>query len=171
MKYLTDKLGPQYQGEIEKVILFSKKVSLNYDCLRAIAFELSLGVPFETAIQDLNIINVDDENYDLALHCKDGTILTAKRQSLDLFGRGGRVYVYLQDDKSGNSIQAAFNPIDCVYNPIYSALSLPGDRISLISDNDELPFGPNNEGFVKKLVPAYMTITRSARHNIHYLTA
>lgn len=41
--YLTDKLGSQDRAEIEKVVLFSKKVSLNYDCLRAIAFELSLG--------------------------------------------------------------------------------------------------------------------------------
>ena len=32
--YLTDKLRPAYIGEIRKVILFSKKVALNYDCLR-----------------------------------------------------------------------------------------------------------------------------------------
>lgn len=172
MKYLTDKLGSQYQGEIEKVILFSKKVSLNYDCLRAIAFELSLGVPFETAIQDLNIINTDNENYDLNLHCKDGTILTAKGQPLDLFGRGGRACVFLWDDKSGIAVRAAFDPIDCVFNPVYGALSLPGDRISLlcVSDNEN-PFDSNDEGFVKKLVPVYMTITHSVRQDIHYLTA
>ena len=56
-EYLTDKLSGQYQAEIEKVILFSKKVSLNYDCLRAIAFELNLGEPFWKAIFVLHIIN------------------------------------------------------------------------------------------------------------------
>lgn len=172
LKYMTDKLGAQYHGEIEKVILFSKKVSLNFDCLRAIAFELSLGEPFEKIIQDLNIINVNAEDYDLALHCKGGTILTAKGQSLDLFNKGRRVYVYLEDDKSGNGIQAAFDPADCVYDPAYNTLSLPGDRISLISDADgETPFDCGGKEFVKKLAPEYMTISRAASRNIHYLTA
>lgn len=156
LKYMTDKLGPQYHGEIEKVILFSKKVSLNFDCLRAIAFELSLGEPFEKIIQDLNIINVNAEDYDLVLHCKGGTILTAKGQSLDLFNKGRRVYVYLEDDKSGNGIQAAFDPADCVYDPAYNTLSLPGDRISLICDADgETPFDCGGKEFVKKLAPEY----------------
>ena len=66
--YLTDKLRPAYIGEIRKVILFSKKVALNYDCLRAIAFELNLGLPFEKAIQDLNIINLHEECYNVTLH-------------------------------------------------------------------------------------------------------
>lgn len=80
LAYLTDKLGCQYQSEIDKVILFSKKVSLNYDCLRAIAFELSLGEPFEKAIQDLNILNINAEDYDVTLYCKGGIIMTAKWQ-------------------------------------------------------------------------------------------
>ncbi len=172
LKYMTDKLGPQYYGEIEKVILFSKKVALNFDCLRAIAFELSLGEPFEKMIQDLNIININEENYDLALHCKGGTVLIGKSQSLDLFRKGRREYVYLQDDKSGHAFQASFDPADCVYNPVHNALSLPGDRISLVCDaDDETPFGCTGEEFVKKLAPEYMTITRTAGRDIHYLTA
>ena len=85
--YLTDKLGGQYQAEIDKVAIFSQKVSLNYDCLRAIAFELSLGEPFEKAIQDLNIINANEERYDIALYCVGGIVLTAKAELLDLFNR------------------------------------------------------------------------------------
>lgn len=57
-EYLEDKLDKQYYSEIEKVISFAHKVDLNYDCLRAIAFELNFGEPFETAIKDLNIINL-----------------------------------------------------------------------------------------------------------------
>lgn len=79
--YLTDKLRPAYIGEIRKVILFSKKVALNYDCLRAIAFELNLGLPFEKAIQDLNIINLHEECYNVTLHFHGGRTMTAKRCS------------------------------------------------------------------------------------------
>ena len=49
--YLMDKLDAAYRGEISKVVLFSQKVALNYDCLRAIAFELNMGLPFEQAIR------------------------------------------------------------------------------------------------------------------------
>ena len=52
-EYLQDKLDKQYWEEIDKVISFSQKVDLNYDCLRAIAFELNMGDKFENAIQDL----------------------------------------------------------------------------------------------------------------------
>ena len=35
---------------------FSRKIDLNYDCLRAIAFELNTGISFKEAILDLNIV-------------------------------------------------------------------------------------------------------------------
>lgn len=37
-EYLHDQLMPGYDAEIEKIVEFSRTVSLNYDCLRAIAF-------------------------------------------------------------------------------------------------------------------------------------
>ena len=60
-EYLRDKLDECYYGEIEKVVDFSRIVSLNYDCLRAIAFELNFGCSFASAISDLNIMTTDDE--------------------------------------------------------------------------------------------------------------
>ena len=62
-EYLTDKLEKHYHCEIENVIEFSHKISLNYDCLRAIAFELNNGIKFADAISDLNIIATEDEEY------------------------------------------------------------------------------------------------------------
>ena len=51
-QYLTDKLDGQYQDEIEKVIRFSNKVSLNYDCLRSLHLNFTpvsrLKPPFRT---------------------------------------------------------------------------------------------------------------------------
>ena len=54
-EYLRDKVDEQYWDEIEKVCDFAKIVPLNYDMLRAIAFELNSGEEFEDAIQDMNI--------------------------------------------------------------------------------------------------------------------
>lgn len=63
--YMTDKLGKEYHSQIPKVVSFSRKMSLNYDCLRAIATELNFGSSFSEAIQDLNILNVENKRYDV----------------------------------------------------------------------------------------------------------
>ena len=63
-EYLHDKLPEDKHGEIEKVVDFSRKTSLNYDCLRAIAFELDGGANFAAAVIDLNIMTTEDEEYD-----------------------------------------------------------------------------------------------------------
>ena len=88
VEYLKDKLPETLWGEIEKVVLFSKKINLNYDCLRAIAFELSLGAPFEEAIKDINIINDGRGKYYTAtLSLSDGKVF--KREvRIDLFDSG-----------------------------------------------------------------------------------
>ena len=68
--YMQDKLDPVYYGQINKVVEFANKVSLNYDCLRAIAFELNHGEDFADAIEDLNIINIDRQHFVSSLKCK-----------------------------------------------------------------------------------------------------
>jgi len=73
-EYLTDKLGNN--SEIDKVINFATKINLNYDCLRAIAFELSDGSSFEDAIADLNILHIEDQAYYFNLYFTDGSKLT-----------------------------------------------------------------------------------------------
>lgn len=167
LAYLTDKLGSQYQEEIEKVILFSKKVSLNYDCLRAIAFELSLGEPFEKAILDLNIVNTNAEDYNITLRFKNGDTMTAKKERLDLFDRDGETSVYLWDEKSRCGVNAMFTPSDCIYDSSCGALTLAGDCITLNFEGTPAERTAAEE----KLVPERMTLTRAASRNIHYLTA
>ena len=76
-KGITDK-------KIRKVIEFSHKVQLNYDCLHAIAFELEDGGEFEDAINDLNIINMNEQIYNITVYFTDGTMLRAK-EKLNLF--------------------------------------------------------------------------------------
>ena len=72
------------ETEIEKVVNFSAKVRLNYDCLRAISFELETGETFENCINDLNIVNTEYQEYNIVVYFKNGQKL--KRQySMDLF--------------------------------------------------------------------------------------
>ena len=49
-EYMMDNIPTEYHGEIESVVLFSRKIPMNYDCLRAVAFELSSGLSFDDAI-------------------------------------------------------------------------------------------------------------------------
>lgn len=167
MEYLTDKLGPQYIGEIQKVILFSRKVALNFDCLRAIAFELSMGGSFETAIQDLNIINTRETVYDISLHFNDGTVLRARNCQLDMFDEEDKEIVELYDEKGRNLVTVEFKMSACVYDPAKQATVLPADSITL--DYNEY-YGEAVWEETKKLIPEYLSIVRAAERKIHYLT-
>ena len=165
--YLTDKLRPAYIGEIRKVILFSKKVALNYDCLRAIAFELNLGLPFEKAIQDLNIINLHEECYNVTLHFHGGRTMTAKRCQLDLFGDDRSERVCLQDEHGRDQLIVEFDPRMCVYDYERHATIVPAEALSL----DYIEYYEEETAEIKKLVPDYLSLSRAAERNLHYLTA
>lgn len=86
-EYLHDKVDAKYHGEITKVIGFSKGVELNYDCLRAIAFELNSGIPFEDAISDINIVNFGGNwDYYIAIATmSDGSKMSIKKFQMDAY--------------------------------------------------------------------------------------
>lgn len=52
-EYMKDNLKAQYHSVISKVVTFAKRARLNYDCLRAIAFELNNGLDLNEALEDL----------------------------------------------------------------------------------------------------------------------
>lgn len=84
-EYLSDKLCKEYYNQIDEVISFSGMTDLNYDCLRAIAFELNMGTPFKEAIKDLNITNYDnDYRYDVTCVLANGLRSTYKNCALRL---------------------------------------------------------------------------------------
>lgn len=85
-QYLSDKLNKEYWGEIEKVVTFAAKVDVNYDCLRAIAFELNNGIEFEEAVLDLNIMNIQKERFNVVVYFESGAKIVRKAIALDLFG-------------------------------------------------------------------------------------
>ena len=84
-EYLSDKVDKKYHDQIEEVVKFSNMTDLNYDCLRAIAFELNLGTSFKEAIKDLNITSYDnDSKYDIICVLSNGMRSTRKNYYLDL---------------------------------------------------------------------------------------
>ncbi len=62
-EYLSDTLREEFRSEIDSVVQFANRVHLNYDCLRSIVFELNQGLSFLDAINDLNIVNMEEGLY------------------------------------------------------------------------------------------------------------
>jgi hypothetical protein len=83
--YLQDKLTTEYHHMIDLVKRFSNRFDLNYDSLRAIAFELNRGQTFMSTMEDLNISSTNNEPiiYDIEIHHSDGTVATSS-ESIDL---------------------------------------------------------------------------------------
>lgn len=162
-EYLTDKLEEQYRGEIDKVIPFSKKVPLNYDCLRAIAFELSSGIPFDEAIKDLNIVNMNEECYSLRLVYEDGHIFKRDDVHIDLFDMDAYVNTWITDTK-GNSIYIRFEIADTKWDSERMATVVEGKNISVEEDDDD----PEAFKELKGITPQYLIISRHRERMLHY---
>lgn len=129
-EYLEDKIPEQYYGEIQDVVIFSRKVKLNYDCLRAIAFELSMGIPFGEAIKDLNILNLSDKYYNVCLLYKNGTMLTASEIEMDLFDKGFRISIDLTDASERFVVSVGFLIEDIIWDESVQALTVPIEKLT-----------------------------------------
>lgn len=88
-EYLKDKVSEEYHSEILEVVKFSRRVKLNYDCLRAIAFELNTGISFAEAIRDLNILNMGNPRYDITAIFENGKTLIRRGVAIDFFNPKG----------------------------------------------------------------------------------
>lgn len=98
-EYLKDKLEPQYHDQIDDIVKFSYMVKINYDCLRAIAFELNNGYGFKESINDLNIIRSEDSrNYNkFVIKYKNGKKFI-RMVDLNLFDPDLTTNTWLNDD-------------------------------------------------------------------------
>ena len=101
-EYLCDNLAEENQGEIEKVVDFSRKISLNYDCLRSIAFELNRGSDFASAVADLNIMTTEDEEYDVYLYFENGAYLYHLKYRTNLYDDDGLMELIRFNDDDGH---------------------------------------------------------------------
>lgn len=166
-KYLEDKTDEEYYGEIEKVIMFAAKVDINYDCLRAIAFELNSGLTFEDAIKDLNIINIEEYYYDLTLHFDDGTAIVYKEITINFFSSERRSFIF-RDVKGEDLFRLSFNPTDCIFDPKSGTNIIWSENLKISYDNSDGSFKEEVVKRYKSLKPEYLEITRSKDSDVHY---
>ncbi len=169
-EYMQDKLAEQYWEEIQEVVSFSRKVKLNYDCLRAIAFELNAGVSFKEAIGDLNIINLEKERYSITLKYENGMTAIRKCYYMDIFSDDEEVDTWLEDKHGYEYVSVQFDPSIAEWSTVVGANIVPAEEIRLTYSNYD-----GDEPEVKALVeaaktskPLYAVIKREYDKNIHY---
>lgn len=119
-EYLADKVNEKFHSEINKVVSFSRKIDLNYDCLRAIAFELNTGISFKDAILDLNIVRDEHQRkntYICKLYLDNGDIWE-KRYSIDMFNEDKQEIWFDDKGYSTESVRVFIKPKELDYDPV-----------------------------------------------------
>jgi hypothetical protein len=170
-KYLQEHLDKTYWKEINKVIAFSKKVNLNYDCLRAIAFELNCGDSFDEAIKDLNIINLKDDRYNLVLQLSNGEQLRKYNYPIDLFTDDEEEIEF--EDATGRVDlgRLTFAPADNSFDAVSGYCAINGDSLTFniyeyLNSDDEEDRSIYNK--YKDVKPTKLIFHRKKENQIHY---
>lgn len=163
-EYLSDKLQKEYYSEIDKVISFSRKVNLNYDCLRAIAFELNNGETFESAILDLNIVNLRAEMYNIVLYFTNGKTLSGN-YSLDMFNPNEVESVELSTSQGYEICDVNFNVLNSTYDCSHGAIVVDKNNIKITYNG----YYENIEQPYKALEIDRLEIRKKIEKSLHYL--
>lgn len=164
-EYLKDKLSEEQYGEIDDVVAFSRKINLNYDCLRAIAFEINMGSKFKEAIKDLNIVNTNSERYNVTLHFSNGVTATAKREHIDLFAEDNIETLYLEDKSGRNFVDVTFNTSDCEFDTQKMMNVVYPENLIIKFDDD---YYKDLVEQVKNAEVEYLSFTRVRERRLHY---
>lgn len=166
-KYLHDKLDKACYNddEIERIVAFSRKVDLNYDCLRAIAFEINNGESFESAVGDLNIINLSEEYYDFTLHFTNGSPMYVKNRQADLFA-DEEISICFAEDNYSEIIIIGFWIKDSVYDVKNDCAIISADKLSLKYDEE---YDKSLVEKAKQLIPEYLAVKKVRERNLHYM--
>lgn len=170
-EYLHDQLMPGYDAEIEKVVEFSRTVSLNYDCLRAIAFELNQGSSFANAVADLNIMTTEEEEYNVCLYMDNGKKFYHLWFSTNLFNHNGAMtFIRLRSEDGKHTIGVYFDKQMVMYDARKQAVIIPAEGIRLDTDNedDDDDQAPKQAKTPHGAKPLYMSFTKQAMKSYHY---
>ena len=136
-EYLTDKLDEKYYREIDNVVAFSRKVDLNYDCLRAIAFELNTGLTFSEAIRDMNIINMSEYNrYNIKLVYEDGLTASFQNYGMDLFSDDNQD-IWLSNKTGGEFVEVKFTASDAEFNSELGCYVIAPDNLEVTYEDHQ----------------------------------
>ena len=165
-EYLSDKLAAEYYDEIEKVVAFSNKINLNYDCLRAIAFEINQGVDFSEAAQELNILNINPEEYDIELRLDNGETFRKNRYSTNLFNSSRPTEWITFYGRSGRAIMdIRFDKARAVYDDRHNATKIMPDGLYMdLSDYDDVA---ESKAYMD-VRPKYLLFRKCSVQKLHY---
>ncbi len=162
--YLYDKLAAEYYHEIEQIVTFSRKVDLNYDCLRAIAFEVNSGESFCSAIEDLNIINLSQERYNFTVFFENGAPMYARNRNMDFFN-DEEISVCFSEDDYNEILIVNFWIEDSVYDMRNDCMSIAARKLRVTYDED---YEEEQVAKVKGLVVDHLEIQKVREKNLHY---
>lgn len=168
--YLKDKLPENQHQEIPNIVGFAGRVPLNYDCLRAIAFELTGGCTFKEAASVLNIVNMQKEYYNVVAIMKDGLKATCNKMSLDLFG-DSTATCELRAPSVGNVFDASFEASSCVYDQERLVTIVDGRNVDITFQRyDEGAADEHELEWVQSIKNGidHLEIRRCMERSIHY---
>lgn len=165
-EYMTDKIPAEMHGEIDAVIAFAARVRLNYDCLRAIAFELSTGLSFAEAIRDLNIMNTENERFDITLHFNNGSQVTRKDRECDMYSDADDYQYFAL--KSGTELcRVDFTPSDSIFSYMTGESVIDAENLEIVPDEFAMD-DPQAKDMLESGVRC-ITFKRKINKNLHYM--
>ena len=162
--YLQDKLKKSFYGEIEEIISFSRKVDLNYDCLRAIAYEINSGESFHSAIEDLNIMNLSKESYHLTIHFKNGSPMRIENKHIDFFAEE-EITACFSDDGFNEILTVGFWIKDSTYDVQGDCAVIAAERLKITYDEE---YDEERVIRIKSLVVDHLEIRKVRERSLHY---
>jgi len=137
-QYMKDHLNEDKWSEISKIANFAEKVELNYDCLRAIAFELNLCATFEEAISDLNILKPDRGMSTTVYVCFSDGSKTRKVVQIDPFSDVEETGWFGNTGEANDDyIRIKFTPTDAIWSEADGAFYLPAAKLKITDDLDD----------------------------------
>ena len=127
-EYLNDQTTGVDSEEIEKAVRLAQMVNLNYDHLRAVAFELDQGDKFEDIIGDLNIKKTSDTRFLLEVEIEGKEAMTTV-DYIDLFDKEEPHTMVTFYDRQSNYVQITFDNRNIVSTS--SGLSIDPENVSI----------------------------------------
>lgn len=146
-EYLQDKLKKEYQGDIDKIVSFSRFTEITYDCLRAIAFELNNGYSLQDTLGDLNIIKTSTPEFNVSITLQDGTLVASRGEvAIDFFSTTPGRYWFRAID--GTDYTLRFNPKDAITSSDGRSISVHSNHISVFDEDNDKDVAINGITFI-----------------------
>lgn len=140
-EYLMDKLKSEYHYLIDKVVNFSQTISITYDYLRAIVFELNQGYDLSEALEDLNITREDRVDYTVKIELSNGTFYSCRGIKFDIYSEDEEKFSFWcykigESDREhpDSEISVSFRNSDIVMNN--GNFSIDVDKIKFRYDSE-----------------------------------